>query len=150
MADLWLLNHPGQKITFFDVASIFGQAFVKSATVSIGMKGFEACGIWPCNPSNFSDADFAAAQLTDEPTSKNNTQMLPSTSGQSYNSLIADDATMPSTSTQDCNTRVSNHAPMPSTSTQGCNIQVSNQTPVLLNHVPSCSPQVTGHAIMQL
>ena len=63
----WLRNNPGRTFTEYQVAEAFGDAFGKAATVATAVNSFAKCGIWPCNPSVFSDLDFAAAETTDRP-----------------------------------------------------------------------------------
>ena len=43
-ADSWMASHPGQQISYHDMAGIFAQAYNKFATVGIALKGFTSCG----------------------------------------------------------------------------------------------------------
>ena len=61
----WLLNHPGRKVSHFDVVGIFNKAYLRSADVQKAAKGFKCTGIVPFNSHIFTDADFAAANVTD-------------------------------------------------------------------------------------
>jgi hypothetical protein len=65
--DKWMVNHPGQRISQFDLAELFGAAYVKAANVEKSVNGFNAPGIWPFNPDKISPERFAAAAVTDEP-----------------------------------------------------------------------------------
>lgn len=56
--DLHLKNHAYEKITHYDLASIFNKAYIKVATMEKGISGFRAAGIWPLNPDTFSEDDF--------------------------------------------------------------------------------------------
>lgn len=53
---------PNQKITPYDIASIFSKAYLRVATLEKAVSGFEVCGIHPFNPNKFSEDDFAPAQ----------------------------------------------------------------------------------------
>ena len=61
----WLLSHPGRRVSRFDVVGIFNKAYLPSADVQKAAKGFECTGIVPFNSHIFTDADFAAANVTD-------------------------------------------------------------------------------------
>jgi len=62
-----MVNHPGQQISQYDLAALFGAAFVQSATVEKALNGFSAPGIWPCNPKKISPERCVAAKVSDEP-----------------------------------------------------------------------------------
>lgn len=47
------------------LAVIFGLAFIKAATMSTAINGFQKTGIYPFNPDVFNDNDFMAAETTD-------------------------------------------------------------------------------------
>ena len=61
---IWLRNHPGRVVTIHQVASLFGIAYLKSATAQTAVSGFRATGISPFNQAIFTDDDFAAAEPT--------------------------------------------------------------------------------------
>lgn len=61
----WLRSNPGKVITLFQVSTLFGSAFIQSATMKTAINGFQATGIWPTDPSIFTDADFLPADTTD-------------------------------------------------------------------------------------
>jgi hypothetical protein len=63
----WMSSNPGRRITAFEVASIFSEAYNRSACVQKGVSGFGACGLWPYNPNKFTDEDYAPSMVTDEP-----------------------------------------------------------------------------------
>ena len=65
-ADSWMISHPGKRITFFDMAGIFGTAFLRTATPDKAIHGFKCCGLWPFDSMVFSDDDFQACAVTDE------------------------------------------------------------------------------------
>lgn len=66
-ADSWMTTNPGRRITMYDIAGIFGSAYNITANVERAVKGFKSTGIWPVNELLFSDEDFVAAELTEEP-----------------------------------------------------------------------------------
>lgn len=62
-ADSWMGLNPGRRISIYQMAGLFGQAYYKAANVEKGVEGFRTWGIWPFNRDIFTDQDFAAAQL---------------------------------------------------------------------------------------
>lgn len=66
-ADNYMTTNVGKRITQYDMAEIFGKAYGISATVEKAVNGFQATGLWPFDDSKFTDEDFAAAVMTDEP-----------------------------------------------------------------------------------
>lgn len=59
--DLFMKSHAMQKITPFDVASIFNKAYCNTATIQKGVSGFKASGIFPIDPNIFGEEDFLAS-----------------------------------------------------------------------------------------
>lgn len=97
----WLRSNPGKVITLWQVASLFGSAFVSTASTKTAMKGFEATGIWPVNMGVFTDADF----LPSEPTNRlieadNKSEPTASTSTVQINPLPSTSSTMNATATE--------------------------------------------------
>lgn len=66
-ADQWMLTNPGRRISFYEVASLFGDAYEKTATIGKASSGFRSTGIWPYNPDVFDQAEFAPSSVTDKP-----------------------------------------------------------------------------------
>lgn len=62
--DKWLRNHPGRLISMFQIAKLLGNAFIRSATASVAIKGFRACGVFPVNRHVFEDHEFAPSTVT--------------------------------------------------------------------------------------
>ncbi|XP_049867446.1 uncharacterized protein LOC126367763 [Pectinophora gossypiella] len=60
----WLRDHPGRVVTPYQVAKLFGQAYLTAATMLTAINGFRKCGIWPLDKNVFTDADFIAAETT--------------------------------------------------------------------------------------
>lgn len=63
----WLRSNPGRVVTQFQIAKLFGNAFIKSANMLTAMNGFKKTGIWPCDRNVFTDVDFAPAETTNRP-----------------------------------------------------------------------------------
>ena len=63
--DQWMVNHPGHRITDYEMAGLFGQAYVKAASMEKGVNSFKGCGIYPFNPDVFDESEFAPALMTD-------------------------------------------------------------------------------------
>jgi hypothetical protein len=63
----WLRNqaHRARVVTTFQVAELFGLAYIRAASVSTAVNAFRKTGICPCDPDVFTDADFASAAPTD-------------------------------------------------------------------------------------
>jgi len=57
----WLKMNPGKRITQYEVAALFGDAYCTIASVQKCINGFKAAGICPLNSSVFTDEDFEAA-----------------------------------------------------------------------------------------
>ncbi|KAJ8939093.1 hypothetical protein NQ318_003206 [Aromia moschata] len=62
--DLFMKSKALQKITPYDVASIFNKAYCNVATIQKGVAGFQAAGIFPINPNVFGEEDLASDYLT--------------------------------------------------------------------------------------
>lgn len=61
----WLHSNPGKVVTMYQIAEIFGKAFLQVATMQTAINGFRKCGIWPYNSLPFNNSDFIAAETTD-------------------------------------------------------------------------------------
>ncbi|XP_026318149.1 uncharacterized protein LOC113228920 [Hyposmocoma kahamanoa] len=96
----WLKEHPGRVVTAYQVAKLFGQAYLQAATMPTAINGFKKCGIWPLDKNVFTDADFIAAETT-------NTENL--TTGDPNMANISELTNQPPT-------RVNQNQPGPSTS----------------------------------
>nr|CAH7753502.1 unnamed protein product [Callosobruchus chinensis] len=62
--NVWLWGHPGRVVSQFVIAELFGNAFIKAATMSTAINGFRKIGVWLFNPDVFSDDDFAPSETT--------------------------------------------------------------------------------------
>lgn len=65
--DQWMVNHPGRVIGQYQVAELFGNAYLKAATMEKAITAFKSCGIVPINRYIFSDEDFLPSSVTDQP-----------------------------------------------------------------------------------
>ena len=66
-ADNWMTSNAAKRITIYEVAELFCKAYDKSAGIETARKGFETTGLWPYDDQKFTDEDFVAAEVTDEP-----------------------------------------------------------------------------------
>lgn len=64
--DSWTVANPAKRISFFNVAAIFGRAFLKTASPDKAVRGFEVCGLWPFNENVLTEEDFVATKVTEE------------------------------------------------------------------------------------
>ncbi|XP_011858253.1 PREDICTED: uncharacterized protein LOC105555822 [Vollenhovia emeryi] len=58
-------SHVGRIISQYEVARLFGEAYLKTASAHNAIKEFESTGIWPTNRHVFNDSDFLPSSLTD-------------------------------------------------------------------------------------
>ena len=65
--DKWMVSHPGRRISTYDQAELFCEAYLKAASMRNAISGFASCGLWPFNPDIFQDMHFAPSMITDEP-----------------------------------------------------------------------------------
>jgi hypothetical protein len=56
--EIWLKNHPNRVVTHYQIAGLFGKAYLKSATAAIAANGFRKTGLFPCNRQIFDEHDF--------------------------------------------------------------------------------------------
>jgi len=61
----WIRTHISRSVTTWQVAELFGEAYGRTASVGLAVKGFQASGLWPLNMNVFTDADFTASAFTD-------------------------------------------------------------------------------------
>ena len=61
----WLRNNPGRVVTTFQVAELFGNAYMKAATAEIAANGFRKTEIYSTNRDIFLPHEFEAADPTD-------------------------------------------------------------------------------------
>lgn len=64
--DYWQVSNPGKAITQFKIAELFGRAYDKVASIDKAKSSFKATGIWPFDPSIFSEEEFLPSSVTDK------------------------------------------------------------------------------------
>lgn len=62
---IWQRNKPNKIVELADVGQIFGKAFTRAATLSNAQNGFQSAGIYPFNPTKFTDDVFVPSELTE-------------------------------------------------------------------------------------
>jgi hypothetical protein len=62
-SDCFMKSHLAERITPYDVASLFNKAYSNVASISKGESGFRVTGIFPMNSNVFSDEDFLPAEI---------------------------------------------------------------------------------------
>ena len=60
-----MINHPGQRITEFQVSRLFRGAYERATMMLNSVSGFRSTGIVPYNPDVFKKEDFAPAMVTE-------------------------------------------------------------------------------------
>lgn len=63
----WLSNHPGQRITIYDVSEILGQAYPHAFSTNNIISAFKNTGICPINDLIYDDSEYLPASVTDQP-----------------------------------------------------------------------------------
>jgi hypothetical protein len=54
-------------VTIYQVAELFGQAYIRTTTCRTAVNGFRKTGIFPVNRDIVQEHDFAPAETTDAP-----------------------------------------------------------------------------------
>ena len=92
--DSWMTSNPRRRVTVFEMAHLFGQAFLRTATAEKAVNGSRSCGLWPYDPNVFDDADFAASAVTEEE-DPSQIQVASSTVMQAEQSSVSEDNPVP-------------------------------------------------------
>ena len=61
----WLREHPGRVVTQFQIARLFGEAYLNAASMTNTINGFRKTGVWPVDRLVFKEVDFLTAAPTD-------------------------------------------------------------------------------------
>ncbi|CAH2085212.1 unnamed protein product [Euphydryas editha] len=64
---LFQRTHVGRIISQYDVAKLFGEAYIKAASAQNAVKEFSTTRIWPTNRNVFNDSDYMPSTVTDRP-----------------------------------------------------------------------------------
>ncbi|KAB0803148.1 hypothetical protein PPYR_00118 [Photinus pyralis] len=72
--DNWMVSNPGKVITQMQVAGLFNAAYSRVANLLKAQNSFKSAGIYPYNPLQFDDIDFAPSLYS---TLQNNTLNFP-------------------------------------------------------------------------
>lgn len=70
--DMYIKSRNMIKITPYDIAGLFNKAYSKIASLDKGISGFKTTGIFPMDPSVFSDEDFIALDRNEHDDSTTN------------------------------------------------------------------------------
>ena len=68
----WLRKYPGHVVSLYQVAELFGAAYMRAATMLTAVNAFQKTGLYPVNRHIFNDADFCPSSTTErlmQPTS---------------------------------------------------------------------------------
>lgn len=74
-SDAWMKNHPGQRMTIYDIPGLVRVALPQAGTPANIAAGFRSTGISPFNRDIFTELDYAPASVTDvQPLSETTTE----------------------------------------------------------------------------
>lgn len=65
--DAWMMNHPGQTFTIYNVAACVGIAYPRAMTPINIASAFRKTGIFPFDRHIFTEEDFLSSSVTDRP-----------------------------------------------------------------------------------
>ena len=65
--DSWMMSHPGQPVTIYDVGAFIGEAYQKAMTPMTITNSFRKAGIFPFDRTVFTEIDFLPSTVTDRP-----------------------------------------------------------------------------------
>ena len=86
--ETWLRQHPGRRVTVFQLASLSGKAYLKSATAQNAASGFRKTGIYPLDRHIFQDHEFAPADLANPAHQELNAPARPEADVQRHNAPV--------------------------------------------------------------
>lgn len=65
--DSWLMSHPGQPVTIYELGAFIGEAYQKALTPISITNAFKKTGIFPFDRTVFTEIDFLPSTVTDRP-----------------------------------------------------------------------------------
>ncbi|XP_030754783.1 uncharacterized protein LOC115881449 [Sitophilus oryzae] len=135
----WLRTHPGRTVTHYQVGELFGNAYLRAATMSVAINGFRKTGIWPVDRNIFVDVDFLPADVTDVPIEQDQslTTDTPEDENESYS------AKLPSNAHVNLDTLTTREKPSPPSTPPQMTPSASNPVTALpgsSTSLGSCSP----------
>ncbi|XP_043228646.1 uncharacterized protein LOC122384902 [Amphibalanus amphitrite] len=60
----FLRQNPGRVVTLYQIARLFGEAYLKAATPATAINAFKKCGIFPIDMDVFAEEDFSPSDVT--------------------------------------------------------------------------------------
>lgn len=112
--ECFLRNHPGRVVTVYQIAEIFGKAYLRASIPSNAINGFRKTGIYPVDRNVFTEEMFSAAQPTDIPEelnfNNNIREVLPETPPRSSKMSKEDTLHISEPSTSRCQQEASSEA----------------------------------------
>jgi len=132
--EVWLRNHTGMKVTQFQIAQLFNEAYGRAATIRNAERSFQSCGIWPVNELVFTESLglFAGAETLNPTTTPASSAVPPRTA------IPASAAVSPSTEIPATTTVSTPHVQTASTSNS--NSAVGSPEEVFLSVLNDVSP----------
>ncbi|EZA47929.1 hypothetical protein X777_14500 [Ooceraea biroi] len=100
----YMMNHPGQAITAFEIVGLFTKAFNRTANIEKAANDFKAAGIYPFNSGKFDELFIEPNQPTIEEPPRDLSQaetFTPRNTSIQFNIAAPDNCNIGSTSTQD-------------------------------------------------
>ena len=90
--ETWLRQHPGRRVTVFQLASLFGKAYLKSATAQNAASVLRKTGIYPLDRHIFQDHEFPPAELANPAHQGPNAPARPEADVQRHNAPVRTEA----------------------------------------------------------
>lgn len=140
----WMRQHPGRRVTIYEIGKLFGDAFMKAATMQTAISGFKKTGIYPLDSEVFPDWMFSPSETTER--SLDEFENVTPSSKQT-------DPSRPSTPTASISDETSNTVCNKSTCTPPEQVSSKVMTPLTSPSTsphPSCSFSVSPKDIFRL
>ncbi|XP_046663524.1 MFS-type transporter clz9-like [Homalodisca vitripennis] len=114
--DKWLRTNPGLRVTQYQISQLLKEAYCKAATIENSCNGFKCSGVWPIDPSIFTESDFLPAECLNSTLDQNKNKDEYSDQGQTSldeNKLLNVEVTTPTGSTGKFNDSIETISPLP-------------------------------------